>query len=97
MLNRDRLSSIRFSVNRSRVLFEVVRLRGYRLLNPSSFDKADKRLVRLLSGLVTRRLLARIVRNVGFVGLNCTDGSGCLPRVNGIDHMFSFLNLQPHG
>ena len=70
---------------------------GYPLLNPSSFDTDDKRHVRLLSDLAVRRLHARIVRIVGFVGLSCTDGSGCLPRVNGIDRMFSFLNHRADG
>ena len=72
-------------------------VRRYPLLNPSSVDKGDKRHVRLPLGLATRRLHARIVRIVGFVGLSCTDGSGCLPRVNGIDRMFSFLNLGVNG
>lgn len=53
--------------------------------------------VPLPSDLAARRPLARIVRIVGFVGLSCTDGSGCLPGVNGIDRMFSFLNLHTYG
>ena len=57
----------------------------------------DKRRAHPLSDLAVRRLLARIVRIVGFVDLSCTGDSGCLPGVNGIDRMFSFLNLQTDG
>ena len=74
--------------------FTLGRVRSYSLLNPSSVDKGDKRHVRLPLGFATRRLHTRIVRIVGFVDLSCTDGSGCLPRVNGIYRMFSFLNLD---
>ena len=69
----------------------------YSLLNSPSLDRDDKPHVRPLLGLVTRKPHARIVRIFGFVDLSCTDGSGCQPRVNGTDRMFSFLNLDVHG
>jgi len=53
--------------------------------------------VRLFLGLAARRHPAHIVRTFDFVGLSCTDGSGCLPVVNGIDRMFSFLNFRVDG
>jgi hypothetical protein len=65
----------------------------YGLFNPFFLGINDRRLERLHLDLSVRRLLARIVRTVDFVGLSCTDGSSCLPKVNGIDRMFSFLYL----
>ena len=69
----------------------------YGLFNLVSFGMNGRGHVRLLLGLAARRLPARTVRIFGFVDLTCTDGSGCLPMVNGIDRMFSFLNLRVDG
>ena len=69
----------------------------YGLFNLLSFGMNGRGHVRLLLGLAARRLPAHIVRIFDFVGLSCTDGSGCLPVVNGIDRMFSFLNLKADG
>ncbi|MGB2038138.1 MAG: hypothetical protein ACPHX8_06690, partial [Candidatus Poseidoniaceae archaeon] len=69
----------------------------YRVFNSLFVDKDGKWLGRHLSDPLTHRLPVRIVRIFGFVDLSCTGDSGCLPRVNGIDRMFSFLNLQLHG
>ena len=77
--------------------YSVPQYTRYGLFNPFFLGINDRRLERPLSDLAVRRLLARIVRIVGFVGLSCTDGSGCLPAVNGIDRMFSSLNLRVNG